>query len=251
MEDPFGCGNRTCSGRFCRPCLHRVLRQSVIATSNGASSTTPSSTDDPLVLLPRGRNSARCPSCRSAYSSRSMSLDDDLRREIRDCEMTTTCPFRGCGATMRIGSLVEHERACPHVRLACRYADWGCDWIGMRKDVAEHDMTSCEFRGGLGKLTERFRQHDAYARMTMGRHSARIDAAESMIAMHSRRILEGRARNPWNVLDVLSLTYEACLFPGRSAMRGAPREARCVVCNTLLLLPSLALAFNVSRDRFV
>jgi hypothetical protein len=67
-----------------------------------------------------------------------------------------------------------------------------------------------------------------------------------MIALHSRQIMMARARNPYNAFDVLWLAYQVALFPGRSAMQGFQRDARCVVYNVLLLLPSLAMAFNVS-----
>jgi hypothetical protein len=77
-------------------------------------------------------------------------------------------------------------------------------------------------------------------------HRARIGASSHMITLHSRQIMMARARNPYNVFDVLWLAYEVSLFSGRSAMQGFQREARCVVYNVLLLLPSLALAFNVS-----
>ena len=240
MEDPFGCGNPACSSRFCRPCLHRVLRQSSATIAMASSS------DDGSDAPPPPPDSAKCPNCRSLFAAGSISADDGLRDEMRDCDATATCPFRGCGAVLRIADLASHEAACPHVRVRCRYADWGCDWVGRRSDLADHDANACEFRGGLGVLTERFRQHDASTRRAMHQHHARIGATGQMLALHSRQIASSRARNPWNVSDVLSLTYEASLFPGKSAMRGAQREARAIISNVLLLLPSLAVAFNVS-----
>jgi hypothetical protein len=245
MENPFGCGNPACSSRFCRPCLHRVLRESsssaAIAASDGRSSGS-----DP----PPPPDSARCPNCRSRFTARSMSADPGLRDEMRDCDASATCPHRGCGATLRLTDLAAHEAACPRARAGCRYADWGCGWVGVRSDLPGHDATECEFRGGLGALAERFRRHDEFARRAVHMHHARIGAMGGMLALHSRQLMSARARNPWNPLDVLWLTYQAALFPGRSAMRGAQREVKAIISNVLLLLPSLALAFNVSgRDR--
>lgn len=238
MEDPFGCGNSACSSRFCRPCLHRVLHQS--------SATIAASSDDGRSDGPPPSDSAKCPNCRSFFAAGSISADDGLRDEMRDCDITVTCPFRGCGATLKIADLASHEASCIHVRMMCKYADWGCDWVGRRYDLAYHDGNECDFRGGLGVLTERFRQRDSSTRRAMQQHHARIGSLGQMLTLHSRQIAMSRARNPWNVLDVLSLTYEASLFPGKSAMRGAQREARAVISNMLLLLPSLAVAFNVS-----
>ena len=240
MEDPFGCGNSACSSRFCRPCLHRVLHQS--SATIAASSDDGGRSDGPQPPS----DSAKCPNCRSSFAAGSISADDGLRDEMRDCDITVTCPFRGCGAALKIADLASHKASCIHVRMRCKYADWGCDWVGRRCDLAYHDDNECDFRGGLGVLTERFRQLDSSTRRAMQHHHARIGSLGQMLTLHSRQIAMSRARNPWNVVDVLSLTYEASLFPGKSAMRGAQREARAVIFNMLLLLPSLAVAFNVS-----
>ena len=234
MENPFGCGNASCASRFCRQCLQKVLRQS---TSSGTS---PESIDPPPP------NSTRCPNCRSFFSAASVLTDDDLQREIRDCGLTVPCQFRGCGARLRLRDHVAHESTCPHAIMGCRYADWGCRWVGRRMDLTNHDANECEFRRGLGVLVERLRRHEDAARREFHQHRARIGASSHMIALHSRQMMMARARNPYNVFDVLWLAYEVSLFSGRSAMQGFQREARCVVYNVLLLLPSLALAFNVS-----
>ena len=62
-------------------------------------------------------------------------------------------------------------------------------------------------------------------------------------------------RNVGNVCDVLRLGYEVSLFPGRfSAMREVwsgminQQDARCVVCNVMLLVPSMALVLHVSES---
>ncbi|KAL3826763.1 hypothetical protein ACHAXA_000589 [Cyclostephanos tholiformis] len=235
MDDPFRCGNATCGGRFCRPCLQRVLRQS---TSSGTS----------LESTDAYTNSARCPNCRSFFSMSSASADDVLRGEIRDCDYAVPCQFRGCGMRLRLRDHAAHESICTHAGVGCRYADWGCRWVGRRMDLAGHDANDCEFRTGLGVLVDRLRMHDVATRRALHEHRARIGVASQMIASHSRQIAMARAgRDPYNVFDVLRLAYDASLFPGRSATRGAQREeARCVVYNVLLLLPSLALAFNVA-----
>ena len=63
-----------------------------------------------------------------------------------------------------------------------------------------------------------------------------------------------RERDPRSLLDVYRLAYEASFFPGRfvatrdmwSGMING-QERKCAVCNVLLVVPSLALIFHVSR----
>lgn len=237
MDYPVGCGS--CQTRFCKECLQRVLRQS--AVSNGSQSTDPP-------------NSAKCPHCRSFFTLQSITLDNELRKEICDCTETVTCPFRGCGAELRIGLLKAHEATCPYMRMRCRFADWGCDWVGQRKFIEDHDAHQCEFRGGLGKLVERYRQCDAHTGHVLHHHHMQIGASSQMLALHSRQMMLLRNKNAGNVVDVFQLAYEASLFPGRfCAMREmwisliGQHDAQCLVCNIMLLTPSLILILKVSE----
>lgn len=237
MDFPVGCSS--CRTRFCFSCMQRVLRQ---ATSGRS----PRSTDPP--------NAAKCPHCRSFFTLQSIVRDVALRKEISDCMATVTCPFKGCGAELRIGHIKAHEATCPYMRVRCRFANWGCDWIGQRKFVEDHDGHQCEFRGGLGKLVENYRQCDAHTAHILQHNTAQIAATNQMLLLHSRQMIMGRNKNAGNVFDVLQLAYEASLFPGRfCAMREvwisltSQQDAQCLVCNMMLLVPSLALIFNVSE----
>ena len=237
MDYPVGCGS--CQTRFCKECLQRVLRQS--AVSNGSQSTDPP-------------NSAKCPHCRSFFTLQSIKLDSELRKEICDCTDTVTCPFRGCGAELRIGLLKAHEATCHYMRMRCRFADWGCDWVGQRKFIEDHATHQCEFRGGLGKLVERYRQCDAHTGHVLHHHHMQIGASRQMLALHSRQMMLLRNKNAGNVVDVFQLAYEASLFPGRfCAMREmwisliGQHDAQCLVCNIMLLTPSLILILKVSE----
>ena len=241
---PFGCGNVSCTSRFCYPCLRRVLHQSSIGSSNDTSAAS------------HQQLSVKCPNCRSPFTLQSIIADGDLRKAIDNCIDTVACSTRGCGISLRIGSIKSHEKSCPHVRLKCRYADWGCNWVGKRMDLIHHDTNVCEFRSmALGVLTERFRQSDAGLRNIVTQHHARIGAVSQMLTLHSRQLqMSARNqlgnRNPYNVFDVLYLAYEISLFPGRVCMTdgvfGISLDVRCVICNMLLLLPSLILSVKVA-----
>lgn len=235
MNYPVGCGS--CQTRFCLGCLQRVLRQS---GDNGSQSTDPP-------------NSAKCPHCRSIFTPQSIVQDDKLRKEINDCTDTVTCPFRGCGAELRIGLLKAHEESCPYMRMRCRFADWGCDWVGQRKFTEDHDANQCEFRGGLGKLVERYRQCDAHTGHALHQHYLQIAATSQMLSLHSRQMMLIRNRNAGNVFDILQLAYEASLFPGRfCGMREVwmsligQHDAQCLGCNIMLFIPSMVLLLKVS-----
>lgn len=123
-------------------------------------------------------------------------------------------------------------------------------------DLMDHDTNVCEFRStALGVLTERFRQSDASIRNVVTQHHARIGAVSQMLTLHSRQLqMSARNqlgnRNPYNVFDVLYLAYEISLFPVRLRMTdgvsGMSLDVRCVICNMLLLLPSLILSVKVA-----
>jgi hypothetical protein len=99
MDDPFRCGNATCGGRFCRPCLQRILR---LSTSSGTS----------LELTDASTNSVRCPNCRSFFSMASASAYDVLREEICDCDYAIPPPLV---AIPRLGVQSECELLHCHV----------------------------------------------------------------------------------------------------------------------------------------
>ena len=65
MDSPVGCGS--CQARFCANCLRRVLRQ-------GIAERNPESEDPP--------NSAKCPSCRAAFTAQSIVHDRELCRQM-------------------------------------------------------------------------------------------------------------------------------------------------------------------------
>ena len=223
----------SCPARFCGLCLRKAQTHE----------------------NPTNTEFSKCPTCRSNFIQ--PTFDRELRKEIADCTDKVTCPFEGCGAELKIGLLKAHEAGCPHMRIRCRFSDWGCEWVGRRGDLGDHDKHQCEFRGGLGNLVERYRQGDAQCRQIVQQHHFQIAATSQMHSLHSRQILMARSRNSWNVFDVLQLAYEASLFPGRfSAMKETwsnmitRQESRCAVCNVMLMVPSLTLIFHVSLQGF-
>jgi len=246
MDEPVSCGQSTCETRFCQSCLRRVLRQEI-------DSRPPSPSTD----HPSPNNSAKCPHCRSFFTLLSMITDWKLKKEIDECTDTITCPYQGCNKELPINQLKAHEATCPSIRMRCRFAPWGCTWIGKKSDLDHHNTHHCEFRQGLGKLVERVRQGDAKAGHVLQQHHMQIYATSQMLSLHSRQLMMMRGRNVGNVWDVLRLGYEVSLFPGRfSAMREVwsgmihQQDARCVVCNVMLLVPSMALVLHVSFRGF-
>lgn len=144
MDKPVGCGS--CQTRFCHPCLRRVLHHEL-------NNRPPRSTDPP--------NSGKCPHCRSFFAMENILQDSQLQKEISACTDTVTCPYVGCNKELRIGLLKSHEASCMYVRMRCRYADWGCEWVGKKMELEDHEHHECEFKGGLGNLVEKFRGLDA------------------------------------------------------------------------------------------
>ena len=242
MEHPVGCGSSTCDARFCRDCLLRVLREGIANRPPGSS--------DP-------DERARCPHCRSFFGRDTMRPDLAMQRRIGECTETVTCPFAGCGVSMPIGQLKEHEAGCGMMRMRCRYADWGCKWVGKRGDLPAHEADHCEFARGLGVLVERYRQSDAAHNNILHQHHLQLHATSQMLHMQGQRLMTLGAdrgqRNPGNFFNVADLAYKACCFPLRLrhskdswGLMLSCKTARKRNCNVLLLAPSTVLVLKVA-----
>jgi hypothetical protein len=138
--------------------------------------------------------------------------------------------------------------------MRCKYAEWGCAWVGKKMDLQHHEQHICEFKAGLGKLVEKFRQSEERSNHILQHHQMQLAASSQMMAMQSRQLMMIRARNAGNVFDSLELAYQACCFPGRlyaskdlwgSMLTGEGQ--RSLVCNVLLLAPMLVSVFHVSK----
>eukprot|EP01082_Thalassiosira_pseudonana_P014470 g13004.t1 g13004 contig7:653564-654118(+) len=82
-------------------------------------------------------------------------------------------------------------------------------------DLQHHEQHICEFKAGLGKLVEKFRQSEERSNHILQHHQMQLAASSRMMAMQSRQLMMIRARNAGNVFDSLELAYQACCFPGR------------------------------------
>ena len=236
MENPVGCGKVSCDSRFCSLCLKRVIVNASQTPGNQL-----------------GPNCARCPHCRKVFTAQSIKEDTELKKEMDECKQTVACQFVGCETKLSIGIVKLHEATCPYQQLKCRYSGWGCEWIGRRMDLNNHEMHQCEFRGGLGKLLERYRQGEAHTNHILNQHHMQLMASSQMMNLHSRQMIMLRTKNAGSIIDVLHMAYEASLFPGRFlAMKEvwagmiSQSDTRCLVFNTLLMIPSFLLIFNVS-----
>lgn len=97
MDTPVGCGS--CQTRFCRPCLERVAKQ--------------------------GGTRPKCSHCRAPFTIESIQVDEALQEEMKNCMQTVLCPFRGCGKKIPLSAIKLHESQCEHIRMKCRYVEWG------------------------------------------------------------------------------------------------------------------------------
>ena len=123
MENPVGCGNTSCDSRFCDVCLKKVI-------VNAAAQTLGNQLE------------AKCPHCRKVFTAQSIKEDKELKKEMDECTDTVKCQYSGCDTQLSIGIVKLHEATCPYQQLKCRYSDWGCEWIGRRMDLSDHEKSS-------------------------------------------------------------------------------------------------------------
>ena len=106
MDTPVGCGG-SCQTRFCRLCLEHVAKQG-------------------------GRN-AKCSHCRTPFTLQSIQVDEALQQKMENCMETIICPFLGCGKNIPIKVIKQHEKQCGHMKMKCKFSEWGCEWVGKKR----------------------------------------------------------------------------------------------------------------------
>mmetsp|Transcript_4765 Transcript_4765/g.8099 ORF Transcript_4765/g.8099 Transcript_4765/m.8099 type:complete len:579 (+) Transcript_4765:200-1936(+) len=233
MDTPVGCGS--CQTRFCRPCLEHVAKQ--------------------------GGARPMCSHCRSPFTLESIQVDEALQEEMKNCMETVLCPFRGCGKKIPINAIKLHVVQCDHIKMKCKFSEWGCEWIGKKKDLEHHDNNECEFRNGMGRLVNAIREKTFSQSETIIRMQG--TSINQAVDRNTRHMLMARGRNAGNIFDVLAMSYEAVCFPGRFA---ASKEiwgdminqvnSRSLVFNVLLVFPiflcmgklPLLMAFSLSNE---
>lgn len=153
MKEPVGCGK--CAGRFCRVCLETALK-----VKNGDSSE--SHVDNEGV----SNTIQKCPTCRVEFDQNQIQIDEVLQQKLLNlCETIGPVGCRFCGCYESIPSLLEvscHESVCQHVRVACRFAPYGCNWKGPRLDLVEHELVECT----LARLPDFLEQYRSFKQKT-------------------------------------------------------------------------------------
>ncbi len=186
MDTAVGCDG-SCQTRFCRLCLEHVAKQG-------------------------GRN-AKCSHCRTPFTLQSIQVDEALQKEMENCMETIICPFLGCGKNIPIKVIKQHEAQCGHMKMKCKFSEWGCEWVGKKKDLEHHDSNECEFRNELGRLVNVIREKTLNEAAAIERmRDSRVNVA---VNNNTRRMNMVRGRNAGNIIDVLAMSYEAICFPGR------------------------------------
>jgi hypothetical protein len=252
MEDPAGCGK--CDNRYCHLCLLRVVND---ASNNGANDNS-NHDDEPT-------QSVKCPCCRSNFSKEEIVRDMDLRRRM-NLEENITCSFAGCGISVPLAELRQHEATCPCLLMRCRYATFGCTWTGPKRDLVSHEAGNgsnssgdsdrgCVYAGALGVLVDQFRQSRADHGHAILQLRHQMLQTNQMIQMQQHtfmaRLLQTRSIS--NAADIVTFVHMITCHPSRfwvtrdqwKSLYHTP-EARGTICNILFLLPTFALILRVS-----
>ena len=237
LDHPVGCGQ--CSGRFCETCLHQVIGQHPQAASNNSNS----------------NQSPKCPTCRAPFTS--AVPDRDLRAKM--AQISLPCIYAACprddSHPVPLLQYKAHEAACAGVRVACRYAPYGCQWKGYRSELAAHESSDCTLARVPG-LLEQFRTMQVQYRRE-------VSAMQQQTAflLNSIGALEAALNNMTmyhrsNPLHLVAFATSAMVSTVRmvSSNRAMWKsfyhsaDARANVFNALALLPTVLLIVKVVED---
>ena len=105
--------------------------------------------------IDQARKSGKCPCCRAPFALTDMVADEDLMKRMSEAGKVI-CPFPGCSDAIRLTDLKTHEASCGCQPVKCKFASYGCDWTGVRKELAAHENCDCPY-GKISKLVEEVR----------------------------------------------------------------------------------------------
>ena len=147
LHEPRGCGS--CINRFCKECLEQVWKTGAGRAMNIAAANLDASRID------QARKSGKFPCCRAPFSLTDMVADEDLVKRMSEAGKVI-CPFPGCNDAIRLTDLKSHEASCGCQPVKCKFTSYGCDWTGVRKELAAHENCDCPY-GKISKLVEEVR----------------------------------------------------------------------------------------------
>lgn len=227
LNDPVGCGK--CASRFCRTCLARVYDS------------------DKQKQQP-----TKCPVCRCEYEEAVPDLqlyDDSKGAPTLPCRFVCVgCPERN----IPLSDIAKHEQVCDHVPVRCRYAPYGCQWIGKRGLCGAHEEFGCKL-APVGKFVDAYRQ-------TKADHTMRLEmigqqAAGSLRMSHVLRQTYTRDNQRKSLADTLRLVQYCHSVTGLTphflmtkdlwVSYWRNNESRAGVVNFCICLPFLAAALGV------
>jgi len=179
LHEPRGCGS--CPNRFCKECLEQVWKTAVRHPNVAVA-------DLAALRIDTSRKAGKCPCCRAPFSLDDLQGDDDLVENMKARKVI--CPFPGCHDEILLTDLKSHEATCGHQPVKCKYAPYGCDWTGLRKDLDAHEKCDCPY-GRISKLVEE-------VRILKASHEQQVVRMQMNISRLSHQVASNRGNGTGN-----------------------------------------------------
>ena len=254
MDEPAKCGEEKCTGRFCLSCIERVI-----------SSAQPSQQHQQNASHSPG---PKCPFCRSCLKCKSKEITmDEALRAAMDGSGLVSCSHAGCTRLLELRQVKAHETECDKVIVQCRYASFGCKWIGPKHALPLHEtLPGAPIQPNQSSQVERCSYYPvdgliAQLRSLRVLHDIRIQHLQQHMAGVTQSLGSyNQMRSSFavkysdDICDILSCLYTALCHPTSFLlakdttwvnMFRAP-EARGSIYNALVCFPMFMLVFKVS-----
>jgi hypothetical protein len=234
LDQPVSCG--TCSGRFCQTCLQQVLQPQLPTHSN--------------VQV-----TAKCPTCRASFSTGipDPTLVSDMAAFSVPCRYAGCTSYDGQQTMIRLSMFKLHEADfCAAVRVACRYAAYGCEWKGYRSGVEEHESSDCVL-AKISGLLEQLRVSKADHHRDMGQLQRNIASLLTVLRAMDRGVQEAVVYDRANPFHLVSFVAAALLTTPRGLLCNKvpwkqmyqTADGRATVFNTLAMVPTMLLIVKI------
>jgi hypothetical protein len=141
--------------------------------------------------------------------------------------------------------LQEHESQCAFEQLKCRYATFGCPWIGRRGDLTAHEAQDCSLHK-VAVLVDKFRELELDHANRLNMVQQQTTGALHMLHVYRQNAQRDLLKSTTNLFDIVQYVHVlSCATQHflQTKERWHPffrsNEGRGAITNFLVLLPTI------------
>jgi len=217
------CGK--CDARFCHGCLKQAI--------------------EIIDIDDTQQQTKKCPCCRIEIKNvEAMVIDQKLEYQMRSYTEVQDCmnkPY-GCDARLRPIHITSHENQCLFRQMKCKFAPFGCTYIGPLKNIDAHDI-ECAYKP-MEFLIDQVEKLRIEAMQMTSMLSSRFAQERFILASVTNQLASLHQKHLNNIFHMLQCIYGCTCHPIMFIREGIMWKSfwncigsRAVVNNFLTVMP--------------